>query len=63
MRSVFVSIFIHAIINTLPLTTALLFRDSPAVVIAQLAQWAVVIWLKRRHDRQQSENRVGINRV
>jgi hypothetical protein len=37
-RSVFVSIFIHAIFNTLPLTAALLFRDSPAVVIAQLAR-------------------------
>lgn len=52
-RSVFLNIFIHAIFNTLPLTTALLFRDSPAVVIAQLAQWAVVIYLKRIHDREE----------
>lgn len=62
-RSVFLNIFIHAIFNTLPLTTALLFRDSPAVVIAQLAQWAVVIWLKRQHDRRQSGDRVGLDRV
>lgn len=54
-RSVFLNIFIHAIFNTLPLTTALLFRDSPAVVIAQLAQWAVVIYLKRTHDREAAQ--------
>jgi membrane protease YdiL (CAAX protease family) len=51
-RSVFLSIFIHAIFNTLPLTTALLFQNSPTAVIANLALWAVVIYLKRRHDKE-----------
>ena len=51
-RSVFLNIFIHAIFNTLPLATVLLFQDSPAAVIANLALWAVVIYLKRRHDRE-----------
>ena len=49
-RSVFLNIFIHATFNTIPLTTTLLFRDSPAAVIANLALWAVVIVLKRQHD-------------
>ncbi len=51
-RSVFLNIFIHAVFNTLPLTTALLYQDSPAAVIANLALWAVVIYLKRQHDRK-----------
>lgn len=50
-RSVFLNIVLHAAFNTVPLTTVLLFQDSPAAVISQLAQWAVVIYLKRRHDR------------
>lgn len=54
-QSVFLSIFIHAIFNTLPLATVLLYQDSPAAVIANLALWAVVIYLKRRHDRQAAE--------
>jgi membrane protease YdiL (CAAX protease family) len=49
--SVFLNMFIHAIFNTIPLTLALLFRDSPAAVIANLALWAVVIFLKRQHDK------------
>lgn len=53
-RSVFLNIFIHATFNTLPLTTALLYRDSPAVVISQLVQWAVVIYLKRAADRRRT---------
>lgn len=51
-RSVFLNIFIHAIFNTLPLATVLLFQDSPAAVIANLALWGVVIYLKRRHDKE-----------
>jgi membrane protease YdiL (CAAX protease family) len=50
-RSVFLNIFIHALFNTIPLSTVLLFQDSPAAVIANLALWAVVIYLKRQHDR------------
>ena len=50
-RSVFLNIFIHAIFNTLPLATVLLFKDSPAAVIANLGLWAVVIYLKRRDDK------------
>lgn len=52
-RSVFLNIFIHAAFNTIPLTTTLLFRDSPAAVIANLALWAVVIFLKRQHDNNE----------
>lgn len=48
--SVFLNMFIHAIFNTIPLTTALLFRDSPVAVLANLALWAVVVVLKRLHD-------------
>ena len=51
-RSVFLNIFIHAIFNTLPLATALLFQDSPTAVIANLGLWVVVIVLKRRHDKE-----------
>jgi membrane protease YdiL (CAAX protease family) len=54
-QSVFLSIFIHAIFNTVPLATVLLYRDSPAALIANLALWGVVIYLKRRHDRQAAE--------
>ena len=50
-ESVFLNIFIHAIFNTLPLATTLLFQDSPAAVMANLALWAVVIYLKRRHEK------------
>ncbi len=53
-QSVLLNIFIHAIFNTLPLATVLLFQDSPAAVIANLALWAVVIYLKKQHDRQTS---------
>jgi membrane protease YdiL (CAAX protease family) len=41
----------HPLFNTIPLATVLLFQDSPAAVIANLALWAVVIYLKRQHDR------------
>lgn len=51
-RSVFVSIVIHAVFNTIPLTTALLFRESPAAALANIALWVVVIVLKAHHDRQ-----------
>ena len=51
-ESVFLNIFIHAIFNTLPLATVLLFEDSPAAVIANLALWGVVIYLKRQYDQQ-----------
>ncbi len=50
-RSVFLNIFIHATFNTIPLATVLLYEDSPAAVVANLALWAVVVWIKRRHDR------------
>ena len=50
-RSVFLAVFIHAIFNTVPLTTVLFFEDSPAAVIANLALWVVVSVLKSRHDR------------
>jgi hypothetical protein len=49
---VFLNIFIHAIFNTIPLATVLVFQDSPAAVIANLALWAAVIYLKKQHDRQ-----------
>lgn len=52
--SVFLNIFMHAIFNTLPLATVLLFENSPAAVIANLALWAVVIYLKRQHDRSEA---------
>lgn len=51
-ESVFLNMFIHAIFNTLPLATVLLFQDSPAAVIANLALWAVVIYLKRQNDKE-----------
>lgn len=50
-ESVFLNIFIHAIFNTLPLATVVLFEDSPAALIANLALWAVVVYLKRQHDK------------
>ena len=50
-RSVFLNIFIHAPFNAIPLATVLLFQDSPAAVIANLALWAVVIYLESQHDR------------
>lgn len=49
-ESVFLNMFIHATFNTLPLATVLVFEDSPAAVIANLALWAVVAVLKRRAD-------------
>ena len=55
-RSVFLNIVIHAAFNTVPLTTMLLFQDSPAAVISQLTLWAVVIHLKRQHDRQVAQS-------
>lgn len=51
-ESVFLNIFIHATFNTLPLATVLLFQDSPAAVIANLALWVVVIYLKRQQDKE-----------
>ncbi len=51
-ESVFLNIFIHAIFNTLPLATVLLFEASPAAVIANLALWAVVIYLRRRSEAE-----------
>ncbi len=51
-ESVFLNIFIHAIFNTLPLATVLLFEASPAAVIANLALWAVVIYLRRQSQRE-----------
>lgn len=50
--SVFMNIFIHALFNTMPLATALLFVDSPAAVTANVLMWVVVLYLKRRHDRE-----------
>ena len=50
-RSVFLSIVIHALFNTVPLTIVLLFEGSPAAVVAQLSLWAVVVYLKSRSDR------------
>lgn len=57
-QSVFLNMFIHAIFNTLPLATVLLFQDSPAAVLANLALWAVVIYLKRQHDKSAAEEPV-----
>ena len=54
-QSVFVNIFIHASFNTIPLAMALIFQDSPAAVIANLALWAVVIYLKRQYDKETSQ--------
>lgn len=54
-KSVFVNIFIHACFNTLPLTTVLIFQDSPAAVIANLALWAVVIYLKHQYDKESGD--------
>ena len=54
-ESVFLNIFIHAIFNTLPLATVLLFEASPAAVIANLALWVVVIYLRRRSERETLE--------
>ncbi len=51
-HSVFLNIVIHASFNTIPLATVLLYEDSPAATIANLALWAVVIYLKRQHDKQ-----------
>lgn len=58
-ESVFLNIFIHASFNTLPLATVLLFQDSPAAVIANLALWAVVIYLKHRHDKAATGSEAG----
>lgn len=51
-ESVFLNMFIHATFNTLPLVTVLIFQDSPVAVIANLALWAVVIYLRRRSDKE-----------
>ncbi len=51
-RSVFLSIFIHAAFNTFPLATALLYENSPVGLTANLSLWAVVVYLKRRHDKE-----------
>ncbi len=53
-RSVFLNIFIHAAFNTIPLIMALMYEDSPTAIIANLALWAAVIYLKRRHDQEQA---------
>lgn len=50
-RSVFLSILIHALFNTLPLTTALLYVASPAAAVANVALWAVVVVLRVRQQR------------
>lgn len=55
-ESVFLNIFIHAIFNTVPLATALVFEDSPVAVIANLALWAVVVYLKRQSDKTTAED-------
>ena len=51
-QSVFVNIFIHASFNTIPLAIALIFEDSPAAVIANLALWAVVVYFKNQYDKE-----------
>ncbi len=51
-QSVFLAIVIHAAFNTIPLTIVLLFKGSPAAVLANLLLWAVVIFLKSRTDRE-----------
>ena len=58
-RSVFVSIVIHAVFNTFPLTTALLYVASPAAALANVALWAVVIVLKARHDRERKRSAIA----
>lgn len=52
-ESVFLAIVIHAAFNTLPLTIALLFTESPVAVFANLILWAVVVFLKSRTDREE----------
>lgn len=51
-RSVFLSMFIHAIFNTLPLTIVLLWEGSPAAVLSNILLWVVVIYIKSRTDKQ-----------
>ena len=52
-RSAFLNILIHAAYNTVPLTIVLLFEGSPAAVVSNLLLWAVVVYLKRKYDRDQ----------
>ena len=51
-RSVALNVLIHALFNTLPLATALVFTASPVAAVANIALWGVVVALKIRHDRR-----------
>lgn len=51
-HSVFLNIFIHAIFNTLPLATVLVFEGSPVAVISNLLMWVVVVSLRRQSRRR-----------
>lgn len=59
-ESVLLNIFIHAIFNTVPLATALVFEDSPVAVIANLALWAVVVYLKRQSDKTTAQDQTSV---
>lgn len=54
-------ILIRAIFNTFPLATALIFKGPHAAVIANLALWGVVIYLRKTgqsvnlHSRSRAE--------
>ena len=49
-ESVFLSVFIHAAFNTIPLATAMVFEETPVAVIANLLLWGLVIVLRRRES-------------
>lgn len=50
-RSVFLRMFIHAILNTIPLTIVLLWEGSPAAVLSNILLWVVVVYIKSRSDK------------
>lgn len=51
-RSVALNVLLHALFNTIPLATALVYPASPTAAVANIALWAVVVALKVRHDRR-----------
>ena len=47
-KSVFLSIVIHSLFNTLPFTIVLLYEGSPAALLSNLLLWAIVFYLRKR---------------
>jgi membrane protease YdiL (CAAX protease family) len=54
-RSVFFSMLLHAVFNTVPLTIVLLFKGSPTALLSNLVLWAVVFYLRKREGLASEE--------